>query len=265
MPQQAVGERVLLGDPLRRMARLIFDPDKATVVPLVGTDYINLAQHELDEVEQVIITVHTEYQAEVRKLVVNYKPEGKEIAPIKMHIPMKNEVPISCRPRRLSPQEAVIVRDQVEQWQKDGIIRDSCSEYSSNVVVVTKKDGSKRLCIAYQQVNKNMEKEKTPMPLVEDVLGSLSEAVVFSTIVKSKKVKFLGHVVEGGKISPSPGKTAALENCHEPRTQKQLLRFLGLAAYFRKFIKGYTLIAKILTDLTKKDAKFQFNEEPSCD
>ncbi|OXU16662.1 hypothetical protein TSAR_010531 [Trichomalopsis sarcophagae] len=133
VPRRAVEERVLIGDPLQKMARLIFDPDRATVVPLVGTVYIRLVQQELDEAERVMDAVSTKYQAEVKKLVADYKPEGRETAPVKMHIVMKNEVPISCRPRKLSPQEAGI-------------------------------------------------NEKTPMPIVEDVLESLSEAVVFSTI-----------------------------------------------------------------------------------
>lgn len=48
VPEEMVEEYVLLGEPLRKMARLIFDPDRATVVPLVGTDHINLVKHELD-------------------------------------------------------------------------------------------------------------------------------------------------------------------------------------------------------------------------
>ena len=43
-----------------------------------------------------------------------------------------------------------------------------------------------------------------------------------------------------------------------PTTQKQVRTFLGLVGYYRKFIKGFTTIAKPLTLLTRQQVKFKW-------
>ena len=77
----------------------------------------------------------------------------------------------------------------------------------------------------------------------------------------SRKVEFLGYEVENGAIRPSPSKVADVLNYLQPRTTKKLHSFLGLASYFRKFIEGFAKIAKPLSDLLKKDAKFHWGPE----
>lgn len=75
-----------------------------------------------------------------------------------------------------------------------------------------------------------------------------------------RRVEFLGHVVEDGKIYPSPDKTAAVKCFPKPRSLKDVRSFLGLTGYFRKFIPCYSTIAKPLSDMLKKDRKFIFND-----
>lgn len=76
-----------------------------------------------------------------------------------------------------------------------------------------------------------------------------------------KKIEFLGHVIENGFIKPSSMKTIAVRDFKEPTTVKQVQQFLGLTGYFRKFIHGYSTIAKPLSDLTRKENKFVFEKE----
>lgn len=76
-----------------------------------------------------------------------------------------------------------------------------------------------------------------------------------------RRVEFLGHVIENGKIYPSLDKTKAVMKFPEPRTIKQVQSYLGLTGYFRKFIPGYAKIAKPLSDLLKKKTSFQFGTE----
>ena len=66
------------------------------------------------------------------------------------------------------------------------------------------------------------------------------------------KVNYLGHEIENGSIRPGKEKVEALFQYKRPATLKQLLGFLGLANYFRKFIKNYSHIASPLLNLTKK-------------
>lgn len=76
-----------------------------------------------------------------------------------------------------------------------------------------------------------------------------------------KRVTFLGHVLEKGTIKPSDEKTKAIRLFPTPTSVKHVQSFLGLAGFFRKFVPGFSIIAKPLTDLTRKNAVFVFKIE----
>uniref|UniRef100_A0A1A8D4D5 Gypsy retrotransposon integrase-like protein 1 n=1 Tax=Nothobranchius kadleci TaxID=1051664 RepID=A0A1A8D4D5_NOTKA len=63
-------------------------------------------------------------------------------------------------------------------------------------------------------------------------------------------VKFLGFVLESGRLGPDPEKVQAVQSWPTPTTRKELQRFLGFANFYRCFIKGYSQIASPLTQLT---------------
>lgn len=73
-------------------------------------------------------------------------------------------------------------------------------------------------------------------------------------------VEFLGHRIEEGKLYPSEYKTKAVLKFPIPNSIKDVQSFLGLTNYFRKFIPTYSLIARPLSDLLKKDATFKFQD-----
>lgn len=73
-------------------------------------------------------------------------------------------------------------------------------------------------------------------------------------------IEYLGHVVNEGTIRPSEQKIRAVRDFPRPATVKNVQSFLGLTGYFRKFIPQYSLIARPLSDMLKKDTKFEFGE-----
>ncbi|XP_076393341.1 uncharacterized protein LOC143265399 [Megachile rotundata] len=73
------------------------------------------------------------------------------------------------------------------------------------------------------------------------------------------RIEFLGHHIENGKIYPSEEKVKAVVHFPEPKSIKDVQSFLGLSGYFRKFISHYSIIAKPLSDLLRKDKPFEFN------
>ena len=72
----------------------------------------------------------------------------------------------------------------------------------------------------------------------------------------SKEIQYLGHILSATGIWPLPSKTHAIQHMQPTTTPKHVWAFLGLVGYYRKFIKGFTKIAKPLTLLTCQQVKF---------
>ena len=77
----------------------------------------------------------------------------------------------------------------------------------------------------------------------------------------SKEIQYLGHILSATGIQPLPSKTHAIQHMNPPTMPKQVRAFLGLVGYYRKFIKGFTKIAKMLTLLTRQQVKFKWTPE----
>ncbi|GKA72286.1 putative reverse transcriptase domain-containing protein [Tanacetum coccineum] len=78
-------------------------------------------------------------------------------------------------------------------------------------------------------------------------------------------VKFLGHVIDISGIHIDPTKIEAVKNWASLTTPLEIRQFLGLAGYYRRFIEGFSKIAKPMTELTQKDRKFDWGEEQETD
>ena len=75
------------------------------------------------------------------------------------------------------------------------------------------------------------------------------------------RLEYLGHVVSSQGIKTNPKKITAIINWPQPKNITQVRSFLGFCNYYRKFIKGYTQIAKPLYQLiTGDNAKRKMNE-----
>jgi hypothetical protein len=72
---------------------------------------------------------------------------------------------------------------------------------------------------------------------------------------------YLGHIVTEKGIKPDPAKVKTVLEYQVPQTNKNIKSFLGLSGYYRKFIESYSAKAKPLTNLLKKDIKFNWTDE----
>ncbi|GJR43405.1 putative reverse transcriptase domain-containing protein [Tanacetum coccineum] len=70
------------------------------------------------------------------------------------------------------------------------------------------------------------------------------------------KVQFLGHVIDSRGIHVDPDKIESIKDWASPKTLMEIRQFLGLAGYYRRFIEGFSKIAKSMTKLTQKGIKF---------
>jgi len=74
-------------------------------------------------------------------------------------------------------------------------------------------------------------------------------------------VTFLGHVVSGEGIATDPAKTKMVSEWPVPTTVKEVRSFLGLAGYYRRFVKNYAIISTPLNHLMRKDQPFEWSDE----
>nr|GEY10749.1 Ty3/gypsy retrotransposon protein [Tanacetum cinerariifolium] len=112
----------------------------------------------------------------------------------------------------------------------------SHSPLSSPVLLVKKKDGSYRFCVDYRALNAVTVKDKFPIPTADEMFDEL-----------------------GGRcVEMDPKKITAIVDWPTPKTQWQVRGFLGLAGYYRWFIRDYAWIAAPLSCLLQKDG---FKEE----
>ncbi|KAL5559354.1 hypothetical protein UlMin_035565 [Ulmus minor] len=151
--------------------------------------------------------------------------------------------PMSKAPYRMAPSELKELKVQLQELMDKGFIRPSFSPWGAPVLFVKKKDGTLRLCIDYCELNKKL----------------------FAKFKKCEfwleNVSFLGHIISKEGIAVDPGKIEAIKNWLTLTNVKEVRSFLGLAGYYRRFVKGFSKIASPLTQLTRKNVKFQWSDE----
>ncbi|GJS57856.1 putative reverse transcriptase domain-containing protein [Tanacetum coccineum] len=74
-------------------------------------------------------------------------------------------------------------------------------------------------------------------------------------------VQFLGHVIDSSGVHVDPAKIEAIKNWAAPTTPTEVRQFLGLAGYYRRFIKEFSLISKPLTKLTQKNKPYVWGDD----
>jgi hypothetical protein len=74
-------------------------------------------------------------------------------------------------------------------------------------------------------------------------------------------VPFLGHIISNGGISVDPTKVKEIVVWSIPTTVTEIQSFLGLAGYYRRFIEGFSKIAKPVTLLLEKGKEYKWDEK----
>ena len=77
----------------------------------------------------------------------------------------------------------------------------------------------------------------------------------------AKEVSYLGHRVTEEGLLPDPSLLAAIRDIPPPTTATEVCSFLGLAGYYRRYVKGFAAISTPLFVLTRKEALFHWSED----
>ncbi|GJY62860.1 putative reverse transcriptase domain-containing protein [Tanacetum coccineum] len=204
--------------------------------------------------------------------------------------------PVARAPYRLAPSKMKELAEQLQELSDKGFIRPSSSPWGAPVLFVKKKDGSFRMCIDYRELNKLTVKNRYPLPRIDDLFDQLQGSSVYSKIdlrsgyhqlrVREEDIPktafrtryghyefqvmpfgltnapaFLGHVIDSKGIHVDPAKIESIKYWASPKSLTEIRQFLGLTGYYRKFIEGFSKIAKSMTKLTQKNVKFDWGEK----
>ena len=262
---------------------------------------------------------------------------------------------------RLSPLEMEELKKQITKLLEQGFIQPSSSPWGAPILFVAKADGSLRMCTDYRALNKVTQKDRYPLPRIDDLFDQLQGAKHFSSLdlqqgyyqvrisdedapktafrtplghfqwrvlnfgltnapatfmrlmnavlapfigkfvlvylddilIYSKteaehrshirsvlqalrqhklyaklskceffepELKFLGHIVGQDGIKVDPAKVQVLATWPPLKSPADVRSFLGLANYFRKYIRGYSATVAPLIALTKDRAEWTWDE-----
>ncbi|GJS98251.1 putative reverse transcriptase domain-containing protein [Tanacetum coccineum] len=237
-------------------------------------------------------------------------------------------------PYQLAPSEMKELLNQLKELSDKGFIRPNSSPWGAPVLFVNKKDGSFRMCIDYQELNKLIVKNRYPLPRIDDLFDQLQGSSVYSKIdlrsgyhqlrVREEDIPKTAFITQYGHyefqvmpfgLTNAPAVFMDLMNqvC-KPYLDKFMIVFIddiliysknkqehekhlklilellkkeqlhakfskcefwiprvqflghvidsqGLAGYYRRFIKGFSKIAKPMTKLTQKKVKFDWGDK----
>ncbi|GKE92116.1 putative reverse transcriptase domain-containing protein [Tanacetum coccineum] len=154
---------------------------------------------------------------------------------------MPGAAPVAQAPYRLAPSEMQELSDQLQKLADRG---------SSTYSKIDLRSGYHQLRVKDEDI------PKTAFRMREKLYAKFSKCDFWISIVQ-----FLGHVIDSRGIHVDPAKIEAVNNWASPTTPTEVHQFLGLAGYYRRFIEGFSKIAKSLNELTQKNKKYSWGKD----
>ncbi|GJU95464.1 putative reverse transcriptase domain-containing protein [Tanacetum coccineum] len=129
-----------------------------------------------------------------------------------------------------------------------------CKPYLDKFVIVFIDD-----ILIYSKSKKEHEEH------LKQILKLLKQEKLYAKFSKYEfwisRVQFVGHVIDCQGIHVDPAKIESIKDWASPKTPTEIRQFLGLAGYYRRFIEGFSKIAKSMTKLTQKGVKFDWGDK----
>nr|GEV53433.1 hypothetical protein [Tanacetum cinerariifolium] len=179
-------------------------------------------------------------------------------------------------PYRLAPSEMKELSEQLQELSDKGFIRPSSSAWGAPVMPfgltnahavfmdlinrVCKPCLDKFVIVFIDDILIYSKDKKEHEEHLNAILKLLRKEKLYAKFSKCEfwisNVQFLGHVIDSRGIHVDPAKIESIKDWASPKTPTEIRQFLGLAGYYRRFIEGFSKIAKTMTKLTQKGIKF---------
>ncbi|GKA56039.1 putative reverse transcriptase domain-containing protein [Tanacetum coccineum] len=233
-----------------------------------------------------------------REVLESFQAKGKEIED-KSEEKRLEDVPIVRDFLEVFPEDLhglpPMRQKMATQQQRNFLIRGYKTKFLALVdirTIVKKKDGSFRMCIDYHELNKLTVKNRYPLLRIDDLFDQLQGSRVYSKIDlrsgyhqlrvreedipktefrtryshynKEEHAEHLKLILKWLKKKELYAKFSKCEfwlSKASPKTPTEIRQFLGLAGYYRQFIKGFLKIAKPMTKLTQKNVRFNWSKK----
>jgi len=110
-----------------------------------------------------------------------------------------------------------------------------------------------------------IKNEENHVKILAAILILLRENQLYVKLIKCRffktEVHYLGHVVSKDGIAVDPEKVRSIMEWVVPRNVDEVRSFMGLASYYRRFIRNFLQIYYLITTLQRKGKRFEWTEE----
>lgn len=205
--------------------------------------YIGINEQRLPDLKHIS---NTKIRNETLQQIQSYTPTDVHECPVKMEIVLTDKNPVSMKARRLPLSEKLEIKKQINEWLKNDVIQHSYSDFSAPVLVVSKKDGSKRICIDYRKLNLKIIKDRFPVPNLEDQLDQLENGRVFTTLdlengffhvpIKPESRKYTSFVTHQGQYE---FKRVPFGLCNSPAIFCRFINYIFQPLINKKIVMTY--------------------------
>jgi hypothetical protein len=332
-----------------------------------GEDICNFMPHDTEELRQMARdTVPRRY----RELLDAFSKAESDRLPRRTKHDHKIRLKKGCKPEDLgysplykfSMEELEAARLYIQENLEKGFIVPSSNPWAAPVLMIPKPGGGLRFCVDYRKLNAMSEKDRYPLPLIDETMAQITKAKIFTKLdvrqafhrtrmdegsedltafrtrygaykykvmpfglsngpaawqrrinellmpyldifchayvddiliwseskeeheehvrtVLTKlmsaglqvdlkkcefhvtKTKYLGYIISTEGIAADPEKVQTIVDWEPPQSVKAVQAFLGFCGFYRRFVEGYSRVAKPLTNLTRKGEVFKWTDE----
>ncbi|GJV59524.1 putative reverse transcriptase domain-containing protein [Tanacetum coccineum] len=162
--------------------------------------------------------------------------------------------PVARAPYRLAPAEMQELSAQLQELPDKGFIRPSSSPWGAPVLFVKKKDGSFRMCIDYQELNKLTVKNRYPLSRINDLFDQLQGSRVYSKIdLRSGYGHYEFQVMPFGLTNAPTVFMDLMNRVCKPYLDRFVIVFINDILIYSKSMKEYEEHLKVILRLLKKE------------